>query len=281
MKKSVVVLYHMNCLDGFGSAWVAWKKFGSQAQYYAVAPHQLPSDAEKIINADVYVIDSSLSLENINKLHKQKCTVTVLDHHISSEADVKQADDYVFDIKHSGAMLAWNYFFPKTKTPHLITYVEDGDLWNFAYPETDLIRNMLVLQGFDLKKWNTFARNLENSQKRKKILTEGKVVEQYRNELIKQSVEHAYLVHFEGYLVYAINETTEAIRSEVAHKLYEKHPPFAIVWALEKDAFHVSLRSNGSVDVSVLAKKYGGGGHKAASGFLWPAGKPLPWILGK
>ncbi|MFW6334164.1 MAG: DHHA1 domain-containing protein, partial [Desulfosalsimonas sp.] len=32
-------------------------------------------------------------------------------------------------------------------------------------------------------------------------------------------------------------------------------------------AFHVSLRSDGSVDVANLAAVFGGGGHRAAAGF--------------
>ena len=39
----------------------------------------------------------------------------------------------------------------------------------------------------------------------------------------------------------------------------------------------VSLRSDGSVDVSKLAKKYGGGGHKAAAGFSFKVGRKAPW----
>ncbi|KKT22880.1 MAG: Phosphoesterase, DHHA1 [Parcubacteria group bacterium GW2011_GWB1_43_8b] len=50
-----------------------------------------------------------------------------------------------------------------------------------------------------------------------------------------------------------------------------------IVWYKENDGIHVSLRAQGKVDVSKIAVKYGGGGHKNASGFAWPENKKFPW----
>ncbi len=280
-KKSVVVLYHADCLDGFCAMWVAWKKFGNKAFYYAVSPRQLPSDMSHMKHADVYVLDNSLTRVQLDLLRKNDCVVTVLDHHASSETDVKSADVYVFDIKHSGAMLAWKYFFPHVKVPWLVRYVEDGDLWNFKLAHTDHIRNVLVLGGYHLRVWNSFARALENPTKKKSIIAEGKIIERYRKTLIEQSTQNAYLVRLAGYTVYAVNEATEAFRSEVAHILYAKKPPFSVAWAQEQDKIHVSLRSDGLFDVSKLAKKYGGGGHAAAAGFSISAEESFPWRIVK
>ncbi len=280
-KRPSIVLYHSDCLDGFCSFWVAWKKFGIHASYYAVSPRQLPFPISKIRNTEVYVVDNSLSKKDIQTLQAQGCAVIILDHHKSSEADVKNADVYVFDTKHSGAMLAWKYFFPQQKAPWLVKYVEDGDLWNFKLAHTDQIRNMLVLKGFHLKQWNLFARALEDPLKKRTLIAQGEIVEQYRRTLIGQSTQKAYLVKFAGHTVYAVNEATQSIRSEVAHLLYKKKPPFSIVWSLEGDMISVSLRSDGKFDVSKLAQKYGGGGHPVASGFTFPAKNPFPWHIVK
>jgi phosphoesterase RecJ-like protein len=35
----------------------------------------------------------------------------------------------------------------------------------------------------------------------------------------------------------------------------------------QRKQFHVSLRSDGSVDVAIIATKFGGGGHAGAAGF--------------
>ena len=46
------------------------------------------------------------------------------------------------------------------------------------------------------------------------------------------------------------------------------------IYEVETQAFKVSLRSNGNVDVSKIAVYFGGGGHKKASGFTM-AGTPF------
>ena len=35
-EKNIVVLYHADCLDGFGAAYAAWEKFGDTAEYIPV-----------------------------------------------------------------------------------------------------------------------------------------------------------------------------------------------------------------------------------------------------
>jgi nanoRNase/pAp phosphatase (c-di-AMP/oligoRNAs hydrolase) len=45
------------------------------------------------------------------------------------------------------------------------------------------------------------------------------------------------------------------------------------------DMVSCSLRSNGSFDVSVIAKKYDGGGHKNAAGFQVKMLELLSWML--
>ena len=59
--------------------------------------------------------------------------------------------------------------------------------------------------------------------------------------------------------------------------LSKNHPPFSLVWQRDKNRIEVSLRSNGDLDVSKIASKFKGGGHKNAAGFSLPAGSKFPW----
>jgi nanoRNase/pAp phosphatase (c-di-AMP/oligoRNAs hydrolase) len=59
--------------------------------------------------------------------------------------------------------------------------------------------------------------------------------------------------------------------SDTLNELCRLHPKasFAVGWnQLSNLMFVYSLRSIGNFDVSAFAKKYGGGGHKNASGFI-------------
>ncbi len=99
-----------------------------------------------------------------------------------------------------------------------------------------------------------------------------------KHKHIQDSIEDdAQLVIFEGLEILAINSTVDG--SFMGNALVERRPPMSIVWVESKDDIHVGLRSNGDVDVSVIAKKYGGGGHPGASGFSWPLGKEKPWKI--
>ena len=134
MNKKIVILYHKNCTDGFGAAWAGWKKFKNKAEYIAVDPQILPK--KRIINKDIYILDNCYPKQILEKLKKDNKKVIVIDHHISNKEIIKNASAYVFNNNHSGAVLAWKYFNPNKKTPILLRYIEDQDLWNFKIRNT-------------------------------------------------------------------------------------------------------------------------------------------------
>ena len=94
-------------------------------------------------------------------------------------------------------------------------------------------------------------------------------------EGVKREIE-AEEVIFEGYKILAVN-APQMFRSDLGHLLAEKKPPFAIIWYYRDGNIFVSLRASGKFDVCALAKKYGGGGHKAAAAFKIDDKLPFPW----
>lgn len=271
-------MYHENCPDGFGAAWSAWRKFGIRANYEAISPREAPK-RNTLRNKEIYVLDNSLAASVIKRLEEAGNRVVIIDHHFSSEKDVKSAKEYVFDTSHSGAVLSWKYFHPKKKIPRLLAYIEDGDLWLHKLPNSKYFLSYLYAQPFDFKKWNKLARDMETNAGRRACLEKGKVISEYRDALIEREVNRASLVFFEGRRILAVNSSLKIIRSDVGNVLLKKKPPMSVVWGFEGDNVHVSLRSNGKVDVSNIAVRYGGGGHKRAAGFNLSANKSFPWKI--
>lgn len=271
--KSIVVIYHANCPDGFTAAWAAWKKFGAKADYYAVEPRALPD--VPLVKKDIFVLDNSIRKENLAALAKKGNQVTVIDHHMSSEEDVKSAPNYVFDNAHSGAVLAWNHFHPDKPMPRFLKIVEDMDLWRFKVPFTRELNAVANLTKREFREWSKLAATIENTKKRKALIEQGKLLLRYNNELIRRLIENAYPVEFLGYKAYAVN--TPFLQSEAGNALAETLAPVAILWYDRSGTRRYSLRSNGTVDVAALAARFGGGGHKAAAGFTLPIAKPFPW----
>ncbi len=275
--KDIIILYHGECGDGFGAAWAAWKKFGDSADYVPVRHGY--SYPDNFVDKEIYTVDLTLPKEITEKLLKTNKRLTSIDHHVTAEEIAKMTRDYSFDSNHSGAFLAWKYFHPDKLVPKLLLFIEDIDIWKFEYPETRNFISALNLYDFSFELFDKVALEIENPDKLKEYLLKGEVISQHDKKILHELSQTAILVEFEGYKVYAVN-APDFIKSELGHEL-SKSFPFAIVWRQKKDKIFVSLRSDRIVNVSEIAKKYSGGGHKGAASFSFPAGQAFPWKIVK
>ncbi len=275
--KNIVVFYHEECSDGFGGAWAAWKKFGGKADYIPIE-HQAPLP-EGLKGKQIFFVDIVPDEETVKKLISSNSSVVAIDHHKTNEFKINLFKEYSFDNNHSGAVLAWKYFHPDKPVPKLLLFIEDGDIWKWEYPESEKFISALALEDFDFNVFDRIAADIENPEKLKEYLSRGEIVSKHSQKIVNWLSRTAIPVDFEGYSVYAVN-APDFIKGLVANRLADEYPPFAIAWVQEKDNIFVSLRSGSNdFDVSEIAKKYGGGGHKAAAGFSFPAGQPFPWRI--
>jgi len=273
--KKIVILYHKNCPDGFGAAWAAWKKFGNKANYIPVE-YQTPPP-KNLKGKEVYSLDFSYPAEVIKKLKKITKKLVFLDHHITAKENIKFADFYVYNVNHSGAFLTWRYFHPKKATPKLILYIEDRDLWNFKLAGAREITTFLKTLDLNLKEFDKLAVQFERADFRKKYFETGKILLAFKEQIISGVASQAEKVRFLGIDTLAANSPILGLRSEIGEILYDKKPPMSIIWLKDGDDLLVSLRSKGDFDISKLAKRFGGGGHKNAGGFRIKKGQKIPW----
>ncbi len=270
--KPVAIMYHEKCLDGFGSAWVGWRVYGSSADYIGVSPQ---SSAPNISGRDiVYCFDVSFSDEDIKRLEEDNTRLVMIDHHITSQEGIESVKEHVFDIDHSACVLVWKYFFPDAPVPLLLKHIEDIDIWKFALPHTQEVNILLYMMGFDFEKWSEFSLQLEDPTLREKIYEKAEVLGGYQDYLVERIASRAIDGVFEGHEVKIVN--SPVFVSEIGHLLCE-YSPVAIIWYESGDERRVSLRSDGSVDVSDLAEKYGGGGHREAAAFRVQRKDSFPW----
>lgn len=274
--KDIAILYHGGCPDGFGAAYAAWKKFGDTAEYIPVKRGEpIP---EHLDGKKLFLIDFSYSKDEMDALVAKSSSLTALDHHRSAKETVESMPEYVYDEKRSGATIAWDYFHPDTKRPRLLNYVEDGDLYLFKLPDARAVLSYVYAHPFQFDEWDRFATALDDDMQLAEYVKIGTIYAEHFNILVEQIANRAVLVSFEGYECYFAS-TASMFNSDVGHLLASRKPPIGIVATMHGDALAVSLRSDPSVDVSVIATKYGGGGHPQASGFLVKWGAPLPWTV--
>jgi oligoribonuclease NrnB/cAMP/cGMP phosphodiesterase (DHH superfamily) len=266
MPDSKYVLYHGNCYDGFGAAFVAWKNFKDEAYYISCDYPEKDAPLEKIPdNSEVYVIDFSFSRDALIKANERFSKLVVLDHHATAEENLKGLDFCKFDMGKSGAGLALEYFPKKLPLDQesLILYIQDRDLWKFSQLYTKEIHAALTSYPMSFHVWDGF--------KIKNLISDGRALLRQMKNSVRKICDNAVLVQIDGHSVPACS--TSEYFSEIPAELLERFPnaPFAAYWtdylSSGKLIRRWGLRSRGDFNVSEVAKKFGGGGHKAASAF--------------
>ena len=260
----IVVIYHGKCTDGFTGAWVAWKKFGESATYIGAEDREHYN--VDLTGKEVYIIDYSYPKDVLLDLEQKAKKLVIIDHHVSVKETVESVREHVYDVNHSGAYLSWKYFFPNIQIPKFIEYVEDGDLYKFSLLDAREILAYIYISDFDFLVYSKLADDLETQNGYDRILEQGTLLNTVHNRQVEYFANKAELVEFEGYTVYAVN-ASNMVASDLGNLLSKKHAPFALIFNYEKGLWKCSLRGDGTVDLSKLAAKYGGGGHHNASGF--------------
>lgn len=259
-----LVIYHAGCRDGFCAAWVARKALSAnEPEFFAGYYGQEPPDC---VGRDVVLVDFSYPLESMRAVISAANSVLVLDHHKTAQAALETLSlnppsntRVVFDMARSGAGLAWDEWFPGIPRHYLVAYVEDRDLWKHNLLYSKSVNAFISTLPFTFEAWDE-APDLAIAVK------SGRVVEAKVAQYVLEVSKNAMLTMFEGYQVPVVCAPQTDI-SELLHALCQNEV-FALGWWQRADGlFQYSLRSQGDFDVSVLAKRYGGGGHKNAAGF--------------
>ena len=232
---------------------------------------------------ELYILDYSYSFNELEDLISKNKSVLVIDHHKSAQDAVKAFPGNVFDLDHSGAVLAWEHFHPGTPVPRLLLYIEDGDLWKRELPNNREFGAALAEYRYDFAAWDKLATDLDDDTHWNKFIERGAIISDFENRLVNSILEYREKVECEGYEIYAVN-AERTYRSILGHRLAninqkEGRDPFGIVYYRYEGMWHCSLRSHGGFDVSVIAEKYGGGGHPGAASIRAEKFEDLPFTF--
>ena len=285
--KDIIVLYHGGCMDGFAGAYIAWTMFADKAEYIGCKDRiELPEyvvNHNNKSNTEVYLIDFSFPLEKLLYLQDNFKRFVMIDHHITEEENIRKLKEYRFDLNKSGCYLAFEYFYPNKEIPLIIKYISDNDLWKKEMKDWEYIIPYIytfdMIENNDFIQFDRILNEVEDKDGFEKIKDISMILNRITEKNIKHFVNNAILVEFEGYNIYAVNAMS-GLRSEIGNRLAEKTGTFAIIYYYDDIGkfWKASLRSVKDFDVSVIAKKHGGGGHKNAASFILKTGHPLPFV---
>ena len=288
-------IYHGNCADGFGAAWAVWKFFGDgNVDFHPGVYQEPPPD---VAGRDVVMVDFSYKRPVLEEMSRSANTVLILDHHKTAAEDLEgypppldgpynpaameqwqrecnapNATHALFDMDRSGAGITWDYFHEDKARPALIDHIEDRDLWRFKLDGTREIQAAIFSYPYDLKVWDAFMLGDHGGGIIDELRTEGAAIERKHHKDVAELVEVCKRrMVIGGHTVWGAS-LPYTLTSDAGHLMcgVENAGPFAACYWDTPEGRVFSLRSVGEFDVGEIAKSYGGGGHRNASGFRAP-----------
>lgn len=266
------VFYHKGCSDGTGAAFAARRYFKDDAVYIPIAyGDKLPNLSK---DDTVYFVDFSLKRQQMIDLANSVHEIYVLDHHKTAQADLVDLPENVhvtFDMSKSGAVITWEHFFPDLDVPEVLLYIQDRDLWKWELEGSREVSAAIFTYPKDIQQSYDAWRQLVFYTPTKTLFDKGYTILSVQDVNITAILNNAHTVSVttnenEVFEFAAVNSSLYP--SELCHALNADGYPAACCYnRLSDGRWRISLRSQGLVDVSEIAAKFGGGGHKNAAGF--------------
>lgn len=282
------IIYHNADLDGFCSCVIAKRRlmFNGVLESniemigwnYGNPIPDIPNKSNVIMTDISFPKDNMLLLE----LH---CNLIWIDHHKTAIDDSEELGYHLCagsrKVGDSASLLAWKFFFPYEDIPEVVYWVDRYDVWKKEdqnRPEANWKMVMEAQQGMRLSMNNpdvAFDEWLwlfDDNSSMETIMQDGELIMRFEEKSNQIRCSKAFDLVFEGHKFAVVNNTLAG--SSVLNSYARSDHDGLMVFSYhgKKQKWDVSLYGNElssqQVDLSVIAKKYGGGGHANACGFM-------------
>lgn len=306
------ILYHANCADGFAAACISRHALNQvdappspHLLFHQVNygwPQQLPP---AFATGDtVTYLDYTPPQQTIDHLLSRNADLTIIDHHSTAAAlhgrdkdtgeptsDTPLRFTSIFNLKYSGAHLAWSHFLggtPITRVADLIAWRDLGHAFNPQLADDPRTPHSLNLHAHIFRciprtpeAWTPLLLSDEGLNA---AILGGSRLRSIDAALIAAAVNSPHWLDFHGEEIPAVNGLAAGLVSDACAALLRAYPtaPFAASWFIDPQTGHAvySLRSRRDSTVNVAeiaaAAAPGGGGHPNAAGFKTPV--PIPFV---
>jgi hypothetical protein len=282
MSKTILVIYHSADFDGLFSREIAKLHFGENAEYlgwnYGDPVPVVPPEV-----AALYMIDISIpELMGDGRL-------IWIDHHKSAMEEFPASIQGWRIDGVAACRLAWQYFFGhmpvdpwptkedfferRVSEPYAVRLAGEYDVWDHRDENAVLFQHGLRTE--DELDWGMLLRpNADFDAPTayvERLLTAGRVLQRARERENKSVItQQGFDVTFEGFRFLACNAARFNSLLFTAGLTPEHDGCLGFNWNGKQGRWKVSLYgvpAKPDIDFSVIAKKYGGGGHRQACGF--------------
>jgi len=284
--------FHSADKDGHCAGAIVRKYFGDDVEMIGW-DYGDPFPWDKIdVHTEVYMVDLSLQpWEDMVRLNTETKKFVWIDHHKSAITDYNAYVDHeskefygVWSTAFAACELTWRYLYPDFEMPEAVKLIGRYDVWEWA----DTIGALEFQAGLrameTLPTDGVWARLLDASSGLlvRNIIDDGEAIIRYKAKQDRIHIESAgFELNWEGRTWLAINEMFN--NSKLFDSMFDANVYAGMLcFGFRKGKWYVSLyapdKSESSLDMGALAKKYGGGGHPGAAGFTTLV---LPFPLGE
>lgn len=230
-------------------------------------------DSDLSIYSNIYITDLTVPESIYNKINNSeyKDKFKVFDHHKTHEYASKY--DYVtIDTNECGTSLFYSYLNKKYKFKNIVKqyveHVKNLDIW--LWQDKNDITAKKLGDLFDIYGKNRYIEEMYLKLKNKRKFTLDKFelklldIEQDKiDRYIIKKEKDMIILSYENYKAGLI--FCEKYKSETGNTLSINHPELDFIIMMNLSG-GISFRTSKDIDLSIIASKLGGGGHKKACG---------------
>jgi oligoribonuclease NrnB/cAMP/cGMP phosphodiesterase (DHH superfamily) len=265
------IFYHGDDFDGLCSAAIIHLRYPIAQLIPMTYGNNFPWDSIEP-DEQVIMVDFSLSMSDMIKLNSL-CRFVWIDHHFSAIQAYEEGNTAINGVRINGTaacVLTWRYFFGGS-IPRAIVLLGRYDVWDKdeegivdffhlgmeAFPPKNVVPDSFI--------WKQL---FEDDEIVESVIKDGRVISGYQKSFAEKYCK-SYAFEKELFGLRAICVNIGMFGSDFFESVYDpnKHDIMVLYCDNPKGRCGVSLRSTkDEVDCSKIAKLFGGGGHKRASG---------------
>ncbi|MCD2451980.1 MAG: hypothetical protein Q8K07_16150 [Methylicorpusculum sp.] len=225
--------------------------------------------------AEVFVLGCGISLGILYKAAINAERIVVIEsqsHYEEKYLDQLNAQlvphnlTFIIDSSRSACVMAWE-FFNHTKTPLLLEMIQDHNQGRFSIEtSSDVIAALNNRLPMDLMEFGGISLG--------ELRSEGKALNEQTRRIAARLMKARHSACLGDVVGMAIN-APPAFANDLGLMLSMERGSFGMTYHFngERNAWLCSLRSDGSVNVGLLAERFGGGGNDRAAGFSVQSGE--------
>ena len=267
---STLCLHHHDA-DGRASGAIVRRALGQEVTMIEM-DYGDPVPWESIDQAsNVVIVDFSLPLKDMKRIADRR-RLTWIDHHKTSIEEMKvAAEDWpgIRQLDEAACVLTWQHFFPDTPVPKAVVLIGDRDIWRWTEAQTGPFSEGLYQQDTSVDNEGLWEPLLDDDPKMvNQLIMKGSILRASQLKIIRRKVaRYGQEIIFEGYRTLLVNDRGSGEMGDHINQLgYQIGYCYIDNLQDGKLTTFITLYSK-EVDVSIIARKFGGGGHVGAAGF--------------